>query len=95
MNGIQITSMLTRIQLIAETFDPKDFLEDIGLEDEDNEGIISFEKIQRIGRIDNLPKLDNEMWDFLKYIALRHSANLNEVCYRDFVQVLEEDYQIS
>lgn len=48
----------------------------------------------RIWRIDNLPKLDEELIDFLKYIALRHSANLGEIRYAEWVQAFNEDYCI-
>lgn len=39
----------------------------------------------RIWKIDNLPKLDQELDEFMKYIALRHSASLAEVRYTEWV----------
>lgn len=72
----------------------KDFIEDLGLEDEDSEGVLTFNKIQRIWAVDKLPKLDEELWEFLKIIALRHSTSLNEVRYKDFMTVFSEDYEL-
>ena len=80
---------------MAENFDMRDFLEDLGLEDEESEGILTFDKIQRIWRIDKLPKLEDEMWEFLKIVALRHSTSLREVRYKDLMTVFSEDYQLT
>jgi len=41
-----------------------------------------------------MPNLDDEMWEFLKIIALRHSTSLNEVRYKDFAGVFFEDYEL-
>jgi hypothetical protein len=92
MNGMKITSLLSRLQQISEKVDLRDLQEDLGLEDEDSEGILTFDKIQRIWRIDKLPKLEEELWEFLKIIALRHSTSLREVRYKDLLTVFSEDY---
>lgn len=73
----------------------RDFQEDLGLEDEDSEGVLTFDKIQRIWRIDKLPKLEEDLWEFLKILALRHSTSLREVRYKDLLTVFAEDYQLT
>lgn len=72
----------------------KSSLEDLGLEDEDSQLTLTWEQIMRIWRIDNLPKLDDELTEFLKYVAMRHSANLQEIRYADWVTAFNEDYCI-
>lgn len=95
LNGMQTTSLLSRLQQISENVDLRDFKEDLGLEDEDSEGILTFDKIQRIWRIDKLPKLEEDLWEFLKIIALRHSTSLREVRYKDLVTVFSVDYELT
>jgi len=41
-----------------------------------------------------MPTLDEEMWEFLKIIALRHSTSLNEVRYKEFAGVFSENYEL-
>jgi|LauGreDrversion4_2_1035121.scaffolds.fasta_scaffold55161_3 hypothetical protein len=62
-------------------------MEDLGLEDQDNLGVLPFEKIQRVWKMDKLPKIDDKMWEFLKIIALGSSKSLCETNYKDFMDV--------
>jgi hypothetical protein len=39
--------------------------EDLSLEDEESEGVISWNKIEKAWRINNLPELDEELMEFL------------------------------
>jgi hypothetical protein len=94
VNGNQISGELRRVCMITENVNIEDFLEDLGLEDEDNSGTLQWEQIKRIWRVDNLPKLDDELWEFMRYIALRHSDSLAEVKYNDWIQAFQEDYSI-
>lgn len=80
--------------MMTENVNKEDFLEDLGLEDEDSCGTLTWEQIMRIWRIDNLPRLDEDLTEFLKYIALRHSASLSEVRYGEWMQSMSEDYCI-
>lgn len=94
VSGMQISGELRRVQTILENINKEDFLEDLGLEDEDSQLTLTWEQIMRIWRIDNLPKLDDELTEFLKYVAMRHSANLQEIRYADWVTAFNEDYCI-
>jgi hypothetical protein len=50
-------------------------------------GVLPFEKIQRVWKMDKLPKIDDKMWEFLKIIALGSSKSLCETNYKDFMDV--------
>ena len=36
--------------------------------------------------------MDPELRDFLHFLAMRHSKSLEEVVYKEFVKVFDEDY---
>ena len=56
-----------------------DFYEDLTLEDEDSEGVLKWSQIIKIWRINNLPQLDDELEEFLLWLAMRNSDGSNRI----------------
>ena len=61
-----------------------DFYEDLTLEDEDSEGVLKWSQIIKIWRINNLPQLDDELEEFLLWLAMRNSDGSNRIYIQKF-----------
>ena len=72
-NGIAVTSLLTRLHEMVSLEQMQDFSEDLALEDEAQQGAISWKVIMEAWRINKLPRLDEELMEFLFYLAMRNS----------------------
>ena len=90
-NGFVITGMLSRLQSILED-KTEDFLDDLNLEDEDSENYLPIDKIMRVWRVSGLPTLDEDLAEFVNYMALRDSHTLKRVNYREFCKIFNSDY---
>lgn len=71
-----------------------DFYEDLTLEDEDSEGVLKWSQIIKIWRINNLPQLDDELEEFLLWLAMRNSDGSNRIYIQKFFSIFQEDYLI-
>lgn len=83
--------MLSRLQSILED-KLEDFLEDLNLEDEDSENYLPMVKIMHVWRVSGLPTLDEDLAEFVNFMALRDSLTLKRVNYREFCKIFNEDY---
>jgi hypothetical protein len=64
-NGLAITSLLNRLHQLVDVDLIPELGEDLSLEDEESEGVISWTQIVKAWRINNLPDLDEELMEFL------------------------------
>lgn len=71
-----------------------DFLEDLNLEDEDSNGYLSFEQIQKLWRVGGHPTLDEELTEFLEFLALRASPSLKKVNYEEFCKIFDDSFTL-
>ena len=85
--------MLSRLQgIVGEK--RVDLLDDFNLEDEDSNGFLSFTQLQKVWKYDGLPQLDEELTEFMEFLALHCSPSLKKVNYEDFCKVFEEDFSL-
>ena len=77
-NSLALESMLSRLQGIMSG-KTGEFLEDLNLDDEDSNGYLPFEQIQKVWKYSGLPSLDEELTEFLEFLALRASPSLKKV----------------
>lgn len=87
--------MLTRLHQIVDNDLINELGEDLTLEDEDSQGVISWDTIMKSWRINNLPELDEELIEFVKWLALRHSEGSDKIYIQKFIEIFHEDYLIS
>lgn len=92
-NTLALDSMLSRIQGIMDG-KKSDFIDDLNLEDEDSNGFLSFEHIQKVWKYSGHPSLDEELTEFLEFLALRCSSSLKKVNYEDFCEVFDDSFAI-
>lgn len=71
-----------------------EFLDDLNLEDEDSNGFVSFEQLQKVWKYGGLPSLDEELTEFLEFLALRVSPSLKKVNYEDFCKVFDDGFTL-
>jgi hypothetical protein len=71
-----------------------EFGEDLALEDEDSQGMIAFSQIVKLWRINGLPQLDEELTEFLFWLAMRHSEGSERIYIQKFLEIFQEDYVI-
>ena len=64
---------------MGESGDLTDFKEDLTLEDEDSEGVIKFTQILKSWNVNNLPKLDEELEEFMFYLCMRNSEGSDRI----------------
>lgn len=83
--------MLSRLQGIMSGKEA-DYLDDLNLDDEDSNGYLPFDQIQKVWKTSGLPSLDDELTEFMEYAALRVSPSLKKVNYEDFCKIFEEDF---
>jgi hypothetical protein len=92
-NGFAITSLLGRVQGLFED-KREEFTDELEGRDYDEHGTAMMENIhESIGLVGIRPsQLDDEIKDFLDFLAMRHSKSLDEVVYKDFLKALDPDY---
>ena len=92
MNGIAITSLLSRISTMFEET-REELLEDLRDQDEEDEGHVPrdivFKSIKMMGL-----HPDEELTDFLLFLAMRHSKSLDEINYAKLCEAMHEDFNL-
>ena len=87
--------MLSRLQQIVSDRDMiSELNEDLNLEDEDATGEIKYSIIQKVWKINQIPELDDEMSEFLQYLAMRNSEGSDKIYIQKFIDIFSEDYLI-
>ena len=71
-----------------------DFKDDLELEDDDSNGFMQLETIQKVWKYSNFPILDEELTEFMEFLALRCSVSLKKVNYEEFCKVFDEGWQL-
>ena len=87
--------MLAQLHRIVDSELIPELGEDLTLEDEESEGVVPWSTIMKSWRINNLPELDSELLEFLKWLAIRHSEGSNKIYIQKFLEIFNEDYLIS
>jgi hypothetical protein len=92
-NGFAITSLLGRVQGLFDEL-REEFADELVGRDYDDLGTASMESIYESMALVGLHpnQFDEEITDFMNFLALRHSKSLEEVAYKDFVKALDPDY---
>jgi len=73
----------------------QDFAEDLTLEDEGQQGAIPWKTIMEAWKINKLPRLDDELSEFLFYLAMRNSETSQQIYIQKFLEVFDEDYLLT
>ena len=92
-NSLALESMLSRLQGIMGA-KKDDFLEDLNMDDEDSNSYLPFEQIQKVWKLSGLPNLDEELTEFMEFLALRCSSSLKRVKYEELCQIFNEDFSL-
>ena len=94
-NGMALTSLLTRIQGLFEE-QRVELEEELVDRDYEDAGTATMEEIfETMGLIGLQPKsFDQEVTDFLEFLAMRHAKSLKAVPYKDLVKCFDEDYNL-
>lgn len=92
-NSLALESMLSRLQGIMSG-KAADFLDDLNLDDEDSNGYLPFEQIQKVWKYSGLPSLDEELTEFLEFLALRSSPSLKKVNQEEFCKVFDDGFTL-
>lgn len=71
----------------------EDLLEDLRDVDEEDEGYISQDLLFKAIKILNLHP-DEELTDFLLFLAMRHSKSMEAINYSKLVEALHEDFNL-
>lgn len=92
-NGIAITNMLSRIQSIFEN-SKEELLTELQDQDYDDLGTAPLEDVFKSMRLVGVSpdSLDEEIKNFLVFMAMRCSHSLKDVDYTKFIKIMEEDY---
>jgi hypothetical protein len=92
-NGFAITSLLSRVQGLFDD-QREEFADELEGRDYDDLGTATMPEIyEAMGLVGLHPdQFDQEITDFMNFLAIRHSKSLDEVVYKDFVKALDEDY---
>lgn len=93
-NTLALDSMLSRLQGIMDG-KQTEFLDDLNLEDDFSNGFLTFEQIQKVWKYSGNPSLDEELTEFLEFIALRCSTSLKKVHYEDYCKVFEDNFTLN
>ena len=88
---MQLAYMIGQLANMADG-KQEDIFDDLNLEDEDNIGVLTFDQIMRYWKYSGLPVLNEEMIEFLQYMAMRFSRSLNKVHYEDLCKIFNPDY---
>lgn len=92
-NTLALDSMLSRLQGIMSG-KSAEFLDDLNLDDEDSNGYLPFEQLQKVWKYGGLPTLDEELTEFLEFLALRASPSLKKVNYEEFCKVFDDGFTL-
>jgi len=92
-NTLAFDSMLERLQGIMGG-KGADFVDDLNLEDEDSNSYLPFEQIKKVWKYSGHPSLDEELTEFLEFLALRCSSSLKRVSYEELCEVFEDDFAL-
>ena len=57
--------------------------------------MISWQIIVKTWRLNNMPELDEEMMEFLMWLAVRHSEGLARINIQKFLEIFSDDYMIT
>jgi len=92
-NGRAITSLLSQLQNLFEST-REDLLQDLEDQDYDDLGTAPMDEIWKSMQLAGLyPKnFDEEVRDFILFLAMRHSRSLAEVDFKKLMKAFEEDY---
>jgi hypothetical protein len=92
-NGLAITSLLGRLQGMFEDY-RADLLQELEDQDYDDLGTCPMADIYKSMKLVGLypDSWDEDIKDFLQFMAMRHSTGLNEIKYKEFIKIFEEDY---
>ena len=94
-NGLAITSLLNRLHEMVSVTDLQDFGEDLNLEDDDAQGTCTWASILKNWKTNQLPRLDEELQDFMHYLAMRNSEGSDRIYIAKFLEVFDEDYLLT
>ena len=92
-NNLAVDSMLSRLQGIVSG-KTEEMLVDFDLEDDDSNGFLPFEQILKVWRCAGLPTLDEELSEFMEFLALHCSPSLKKVDFEEFAKVFEDGYTL-
>lgn len=94
-NGLAITSMLSRLQSMFEDY-RTELKEELGDADYDEAGVAPWEDVKKAMKLVGLypDSFDEELGEFLVFMAMRPSKSLREIAYEDFCKMFEEDYSL-
>lgn len=56
--------------------------------------MIAFSQIVKLWRINGLPQLDEELTEFVLWLAMRHSEGSERIYIQKFLEIFQEDYAI-
>ena len=90
-NTLALDSMLSRLQGIMSG-KAAEFIDDLNLDDEDSNGFLPFEQIQKVWKYGGNPTLDEELTEFMEFLALRCSSSLKKVNYEEMCQVFNDGF---
>ena len=69
-------------------------MEDLQLDDEDSNGFLPLEQIQKVWKYSQFPVLDEELTEFMEFLALRCSSSLKKVSYEEFCKAFEDGFAL-
>lgn len=94
-NGVAITSLLNRLQQIFESkcIEIETDLEDKDMEDK---GVLKLSEIYHVMKLNQIMvgTFDDEIKEFIQYLAMRHSKSLDEVDYKKLINAFGEEFNI-
>ena len=92
-NGLAITSLLNRLQGMFEDY-KTELLEELESQDYDDLGTCPMADIYKSMKLVGLypDSWDEDIREFVEFMAMRHSTSLHEIQYKDFIKIFEEDY---
>lgn len=94
-NGLEITSLLGRVQSIFENY-YDDLEEELKDQDYDDQNITSQEDLFKSMKIVGMfpDSFEYDIKDFILFLAMRHSKSLEEINFKKFLNCLKEDYSL-
>lgn len=92
-NGLAITSLLNRLQGMFEDY-KTELLEELESQDYDDLGTCPMADIYKSMKLVGLypDSWDEDIREFVEFMAMRHSTSLHEIQYKDFIKIFDEDY---
>lgn len=90
-----ITNLLNRVQNIFEEHrvELESELED---RDDEDRGTCSFEELFKAMKICGIltGNFDDDIMEFIQFLAMRHSKSLNEIKYAEFIRALNDEFSL-